>query len=363
MTLNLSDHVSGGEIVNTRKNSVHGYLALRAGDRPIVLQLTGNCSDVLAGLHIRFEANPQPSTDSVPMTEDQFDELHLAWMQIGVPGKMTVTNAISWLYLEWYGQNGHTVVDLKDAVISVVSDEEIEADLIEDSLDFDSDLDAVDSGDDLEDELLGDDQEDDLDDESGTQIASFERTDDPDAEPWNRSSMDDADDDDEDPFGLFPPDLEASLGSSSPPWSSEPDEGTLAQWKEWDEVFDGTKDVPLSSLFDPPIQLPPASSLDDEQVAALFNTILKQLALHNVAFHMCEHFTPRKGYTLLVEEILREYGTHPELPRIGYTMNFDTAESCDECTAEFERRHAERKNEENTGETGFDPLNDEEMPF
>ncbi len=354
MTLNLSDHIRSGEIVNTRKNSVHGYLTLRDFDRPIVLQLTGNCSEDLAGLHIRFEAYSLPPADSPPLTEDQANELRLAWMQIGVPGKMTANHLASGLYLEWYGQNGHTVVEVQDAVIVYVEDgDEVD----EDDLPTEDELDEVDADGELE------NLRDELEQfEPGSPSVSFEPTDDADVEPWNRGPTDDVDEED-DPFGLFPPDLDASLGAASPPWSAEPDEATLAVWKEWDEVFDGNKDVPLSSLFDPPIQLPPESLLDDEQVARLFNTILMQLALHNVAFHMCEHFTPRSGYTLLVNEILPEHGTHPELPRIGYTMNFDSSEFCEECKAEFDSHYGKQGDDRTPDATDFDPLNDGDVPF
>ena len=364
MTLNLSEHVQSGEIINTRKNSVHGYLTLREFDRPLVLQLTGNCSADLAGLHIRFEAYSMPPADSPPLTEDQANELRLAWMQVGVPGKMTANHLASGLYLEWYGQNGHTIVEVKDAIIVHVEDgDEVD----EDDLPTEDELDEVDADGELENlrehlrdlENLRDDDEP---FEPGSQGVSFEPTDDADVEPWYRGPIDDGDDED-DPFGLFPPDLDASLGAASLPWNVELDEATLAQWKEWDEVFDGDKDVPLSSLFDPPIQLPPESALDDEQVARLFNTILMQLALHNVAFHMCEHFTPRTGYSLLVDQILREHGTHPELPRIGYTMNFDSSEYCAECAAEFKHHYGEQTDGLSPDSTDFDPLNDGDVPF
>ena len=352
MTLHLSEYVSGGEIVNTHKNSVHGYLALRGCDRPIVLQLTGNCGPDLAGRHLRFEVCSNLDVDDAPVTEDQINELRLGWIQIGVPGEMTAHKPAC-LYLEWYGQNGHTVINLTDPIIEFVEDDpDIQvrpaARQRHDDPATDEDGSAVEDTETLEWE---------------GPVTSFEKTDEPEAESRNHDTETEGDDDADDPFGLFPPDLEASLGDSSHAgWSAEPDEATLAQWQEWDEVFDGTKDVPLSSLFDPPIQLPPSGALDDEQVFKLFNTILAQLARHNVAFHMCEHFTPRQGYQLLVDEILREYGTHPELPRIGYTMNFDTSEYCEQCDAEFEQRYADRKTDRKADDPG-DDFPDGEVPF
>ncbi len=49
MSLRLSDLVVCGELCNTRKNCVHGYLRLRGFERPLALELTGNCAADLAG--------------------------------------------------------------------------------------------------------------------------------------------------------------------------------------------------------------------------------------------------------------------------------------------------------------------------
>jgi hypothetical protein len=313
MTLFLSEYISGGEIINTRKNSVHGYLAVHGSDRPVVLQLTGNCRGALEGRHLQFEMLATTEQDA----SEELEELRFAWMQIGVTGEMSLDPEHSKVFLEWFGQHGRTIVELEGLKVEFIEEEEDDA---SDSLSEEDDADIDD-----DDDVPG----------AGSTSASFEPTDGSESLPWDEAT--DEAPEPEDPFGLFPSDLGASLNASVPSFASDPDEATLAQWKEWDEVFDGTKDVPLSSLFDPPIRLPPAETLDDPQVESLFQTILAQLARHNVAFHMCEHYTPRMGYVLLVEEILKDYGAHPELPRIGYTMNFDTSEHCEECAAKFDR--------------------------
>lgn len=353
MTLHLSDYVSGGEIINTSRNSVHGFIGLRGCDRPIVLQLTGNCGLNLSGLHFRFESPGQADPDAESATETLLKQHRMAWIQIGVPGDMRFDHELNRLLLEWHGQNGHTVIEIVDPAIEFVSEELADADSPQ--------------ADDLLDEEL---DEDPPRPREGSQIASFERTEDPESESWGDEDGSEALAADDDPFGLFPDDLSSSLGeSASSQWKPEPDEETLALWKEWDEVFDGTKDVPLSSLFDPPLQLPPPEALRDNEVAHLFNQILIQLARHNVAFHMCEHYTPRMGYELLRNTILREFGTHPELPRIGYTMNFDSSEFCAECDAEFERRYAQRHPEAQVQDFDIDtdsdvePPDDDDIPF
>ena len=325
MSLDLSKYVSGGEIINSRRNSVHGFVMLRGCERPIVLQLTGNLSSNLAGQHLCFEAREAEGLPDHPVTEQQINDLQVDWIQIGVPGDIRLLPEVGGLHLEWFGQNGQTVVELSDLQVEFVIEED------DKSASKNSDRPAP--GD------LGEDNGENNERPADRGLGvSFEPIDDVEGENWSADG-DVASEEEEDPFGLFPSELTDSLRAETPAWSAEPDEATLAQWKEWDEVFEGTKDVPLSSLFDPPIQLPPVDSLQDSQASGLVNAILKQLALHNIAFHMCEHFTPRMAYDLLVNEILRDYGTHPELRRIGYTMNFDTSEFCDDCAAEFERDH------------------------
>ncbi len=387
MALRLAEYVLAGELFNMSRNSVHGYIWLRDCDRPIMFQLTGNCLPDLAGHHLRFEARPSPMIEQGTLSEEEIDERRIAWMQIGVPGEMTAAKQVrafdcsideflrrskldeqpptEWkrmLYLEWYGQNGRVVIELVDPLIEIDPDENgpttlgffaseqsggDETRLDEDGLDEDLDLEFSDDvpWPEVEANEFDDDSEDGA-------ILAFEPM---------------PDESDDDPYGLFPKDLEASLetSSSDQPWSDGPDPETLALWERLDALEDHSQDVPLCTLFDPPLKVPPPESLNEEQVALALNSILMELALHNVALHMCEHFTPRTAYELLVNDILRNEETHPELPRSDMTQNFDTSSYCAECDAEFERRYAERKsrNDSTNGDTpgDFDP--DSDVPF
>ena len=183
MALRLNDLVVCGELLNTRKNCVHGYLGLRGFERPLVFELAGNCAADLAGRHIRFEVRNQPDREERRPpergnesecgsemegegeggSECEFEsesksekarlaELNLtglAWMQIGPTGTMTAARKVrvadcppgelyarcklgepppmTWkqcLYLEWFSQNGRVVVELVDPVIEVVEPEQ-----------------------------------------------------------------------------------------------------------------------------------------------------------------------------------------------------------------------------------------------
>lgn len=108
-------------------------------------------------------------------------------------------------------------------------------------------------------------------------------------------------------------------------------------YDDWDEVVDGDKEVPLCGLFDPPLKLePPDQIASEEDAKSLLEALLDQLDVHNVAIHVCDHFSALDTYRWLVEEILPEATIHPELPRIGFIENFTNYETCQKCAAEFD---------------------------
>lgn len=350
MAWRLSDIVVCGEIYNTRKNSVHGVLGLRGCDRPVSLQLTGNCDPDLAGRGFRFEVRESPM-ETRSTSEAELDEQHFAWMQVGAPGTMTAARKArafdcsveefvrhselgeqpptEWkrcLYLEWYGQNGRMVLELVDPVIEFL-DEQPDAPPVDDE-----ETDVRFEADDSESHF------------SGPQITAIEIDEDGNEHVYDLSPDDDDGNpnEDDDPYGLFPAELESELGASSPAvdWRPEVDEETLKLWAQWDEIFDGTKDVPICTLFNPPLKLAPADQLNDEQVQVTLNVLLGRLALHGLALDMCEHATPRSAYRYLVEDILRNEFAHPNLAPTGFVRHYSMSDHCDECQAEFDRRYA-----------------------
>jgi hypothetical protein len=101
--------------------------------------------------------------------------------------------------------------------------------------------------------------------------------------------------------------------------------------KLMDDLLETGDDVPVASIFDDPIKLPAPDSLDDVQVEVVFKTLLAQLALCGIALDMCEHYTPRKAYKLLVERICREERAFPKLRNTQWVQHFMTHEYCTEC--------------------------------
>lgn len=352
MAWRLSDIVVCGEIYNTRKNSVHGVLGLRGCERPVSLQLTGNCNPDLAGRSFRFEVRESPMIETRSTSEAELDEQHFAWMQVGSPGTMTAARKVQafdcsveeflhrsqlgeqppvdWkrcLCLEWYSQNGRMVLELVNPIIEFLDSQ-------------------LDTGLSSENDDLGDDSFENDDSESsvsGPEITAIGIDDDGNAHVYDLSPEIEVDDrDNDDPYGLFPADLESEIGASSPvvDWRPEVDEETLKLWAQWDEIFDGTKDVPICTLFDPPLKLTPTDRLDDEQVRIALSVLLGRLALHGIALDMCEHATPRAAYQYLVEDILRREFAHPNLNATGFVRHYSTSDDCEECQAEFDRQYS-----------------------
>jgi hypothetical protein len=385
MTWRLENSLIRGELFNLRPNQVHGWLELQGAGTLIHLGLTGNMEGELFGKRVQFETElakeeEEPPRDP-PDANPDFEALEI--QQIGPTGTMQIIRAPAAngsqkeelrLSLQWFSQNGEMRIDLVNPKLEFVAEDE------ESKKRRDSAL--VDDQDDVESIFLKDDDDD---------FPEF---------------PDDADEDD--PYGLFPPQLEEHLEEEtmSPeiaaidesaladtpgdpaiplddilaesPFEDRPkrswdevipgiDEQTKRLYESWDEIFEGKKDVPLCTIFDPPLSIYPVDKLGDADVESAFKVILRRLAMHSVALDMCEHFTPRDAYRLLVEEILPKYPVYPGLPLTGYVQHYSTWEYCRKCDEEFEARwQAEEKEREERrarGETADDPPDDDEIPF
>jgi hypothetical protein len=211
-------------------------------------------------------------------------------------------------------------------------------------------------------------------DASGPFILGLRSDEDGDAEAFDPLAEDEEEDD---PYGLFPKDLDEQLSAGEPlsagddppeprpprEYSAEIDEETRQQWALWDEMLEGKHDVPIQTIFDPPLKIYPADKLDDQQVAEALRTVLARLAEYGIALDMCQHYSPRDAYRLLLQEILPKHGTYPQLRATGFVQHYMTSEYCEKCDAEFDAEWQAREQERlERGET-FDPPPDDELPF
>ena len=387
MAWQLEKSVVRGELFNLRPNHVHGWIELQGAPSLVHLGLTGNMEGELFGKRVQFETeladeddeeleDGEETAESRPAGPD-FEALEI--QQIGPTGTMKLVRTQDKgskeenirLVLQWYSQNGEMRIDLVNPRLEfVAADDEEEAS-------------SPSAGDDGESVFLQ---------ETEDEFPEF---------------PDDADADD--PYGLFPPQLgeqledeikspeiaaidEGALGDSALepgagiddplgefPLEERPkrswdevipgiDEQTKRLYESWDEIFEGKKDVPLCTIFDPPLTIYPVDKLSDAEVELAFKVILRRLAMHSVALDMCEHFTPRDAYRLLVEEILPKCPVYPGLPLTGYVQHYSTWEFCRKCEEEFEAKwqaeEKERQERRARGEEEDGPqAGDDEIPF
>ena len=363
MDLRLGDYVVAGELINRRPNCTHGWLALRGEETPMIFQLTGNCCEGLRGQHIRFSLpDDRPAPSAPPL-----DTKRLAWQQVGPTGEIAVRRATGSnagrpsLYMEWFSQNGRVVLELADPEIEWVA---------EDDDDRRAARRRAEAG------AADDDADIFMPDRDETAEAEFN--------PFEVPPPD-ADEDADDPYGLFPPGLDDELAGDAEEAGEgdkdAPDVGassagkrswvevipgidpeTKRMYEQWDEVTEGSQDVPFTEVFDPPVKVYTAEQLEGLEEAAAeaaLKVLLTRLALLGVAVAMCEHFSTKLTYRMIAEEILPRYGVHPRLPQIGWVQHYDTSEFCRKCQEEFDRQYEEeqRQREELGGKEvgGDDP--------
>lgn len=306
MALLLSDIVVCGQISNRQKNSVRGWIKLRGFEHRLWISLTGNFAEDLIGKCFFFEA-----ADSSPINSSPNATLaQLAPRQVGPAGTMTaigqvqvagcsveelieyqtvgMTPPLQWkssLFLEWFSQNGRVIVELLDARITFVDD-----------------------------------------------VMEDPELDTPDDYLWDEPDIWDDEPDDEDPYGLFPVDLEEQI-AAQPAASGEFDAPDVSALNSI-QLFSGDE-VPLHALFDPPIRLFLPDQLTDRQIDESLQVLLARLARHGVALDMCEHFTARNAYRLLLEQILPSESIPAGLAESGFVQQYTTHEFCPICLLQF----------------------------
>jgi hypothetical protein len=294
MTIRLDELVVCGEIDNTRPYNVCGWLKLRGYRAPLTLHLTGDCGPSLKGQRIRFE-HPVPADD-----RDDDELLDVAWQQIGPTGAMCVSPTLPGearrLSLEWFSQNGRVTLDMTDPIVETIPDE--------------------------------DDADQDFDDEDD-ELAAL-------------AGGDEDDEDDDDPYGLFPQGLMEHFDVQADELDREvlPEGALVRDMSDVDlmeDLIENGEGVPVGNIFDPPIQLPRPDGLSDQVVEAALKRLLASLARHGISLEICEHFTPRASYQLLLDAICPFELTHPDLDATRLVHRFMTADFCETCEAEFER--------------------------
>ncbi len=409
MSLRLGDLVLGGEIFNTQKHSVHGYLQLRGRDHPMMIQLVGNCAADLAGWHIRFEApNAQdrpeddtPGHNSPDESQSSLDLSSIAWQQIGPTGTMTAARKVrvtdcspeelhircqldepppmQWkrcLYLEWFSQNGRVVVELVDPIIEFVEFSPLEG------IETDDPTGKAESDGARPDGARPDEPIDQQNPaaETGLGITSIRVDDDGDVEIHEEyNSADDCDGqgpvadeepDCEDPYKLIPDSLlqqfeidaertdrafsdslpETAFCDESAEYGDEDTARMMRETELMDDLIENSPGVPLAEIFDGPLKLPrPEQIHDDGEAEEPLKMLLGQLALFGISLDLCEHFSLCDAYRLILEEICPQERAYPEMRNTQWVQFYSTSDFCPQCEAESLREYEEyeRQRKEN----------------
>ncbi|MCX7013526.1 MAG: hypothetical protein NTW86_13385 [Candidatus Sumerlaeota bacterium] len=395
MSFRFSEWVAAGELFNTKRFSTHGYLVLRDSDRPMLFELTGNCAPDLAGWHIRFETRPDPMQPAPPVQKGRKKKpavppelKSLAWHQIGPTGLITAARMVKWapcsatelyhrakagempplewkrcLTIEWFSQNGRICLEFVDPILEFVEFHRIEG--------VSADHPIEPKPPEFKDEDAG----------LGVTLIQLDDEGRADIHQEILSSLDEAGEfmarTQDDPYDLVPDDLQRQLdaqaaqtdraihpstGSGQESGShgeDEDDPSTNAGQEDNDAVrsaelmdalLDSDRDQPLLLLFQKPSTLPRPDDLTEKQAEETIQVLLGQMAMFGVAFHICEHFTAREAYRLLVEKVLQEERFYPELRGSGWVTGFMTSEWCPHCEEEnqraFEDYERKRKAEE-----------------
>ena len=353
MSLRIGDDILAGELRNTRRNGVFGWIEF-APDFGVRIELTGNLGGDLEGKHIRF-TTPRSSTNPPDLDELPEHINSLADRQIGVTGEILLRKTKvptlpiddfldlssdqqqahlvekECLHIEWYSQNGR-----------------ITAEVLEPNIEF------IDPSSGADDEQV---QIEPLTDGEGMNVGFTEIRLDEESKPLG-FEQDDASEDGgveevDDPYGLFGEDIEKRLAQSlgedvgaessensneSRSWEDmDLDPETRAMYEQMDEIFEGKRDQPISYLFETPLKLPKPDRVDtDEEAEPLVRSILAQLALLSVALDVCEHFSAVDTYRLLMNEILPTAKVHPNLAASEMVQHYSTSDFCSSCESEFD---------------------------
>lgn len=381
MAMRIQPSVISGHLSNRTKNSISGQIlvwrnssktgGIEIAPASINIALTGNFPDHLQGRSFEFDVlENREEVNAGPIPEAlQSQQVGVigdcSFRQVRVPlipiadfyeavqrGEQPPEEVRVCLFLEWFSQNDRVVLDIIDPLIQFTDDAPPPTPT-----------------------ALSDRDESQTDNNYGLSFAESTGGENDPTESFDPS--DDEEDEADDPYNLFPTNLEDTIQKSA--WqdvgdprigldddedagdASEPkgDEGdallseygnnifnsggpppltpeNVSLFQRMDEIADGSEDVPMKDLIDWPSSFPTPKELANEQQAwQALNQLLSAMALYGVGFSMCEHLTAQQAYRMLAEELEEDFEIYPEMVESGYVEHFDTWHSCPECQAEF----------------------------
>ena len=313
MALRLSDYVTSGFVLNKGEYSTWGRLALRGYPHIVSFELTGYPSADLMGKHMEFDV---PENDREPTEEDFAALASLKDRHVGPTGRMSAQHraddpdAEPCLYLEWWSQNGHVVIELPLSKVRFLSEAEI-----------------------AERERMAQEEMEQWSRESEAQRGAAD-----DGAPGDSLS----DDDEEEGFNLLPDDFDDEMERKARSLDSEaipPDAETrdfVREMELLDDLIDGKREeTPVRGFLDG-LEIPPPPSLkSDAEAEQYLKPLLARLAFFGTTMDTCEHCTPKNAYRIMVDLLLPKLGVYEPLIGSGYVHHICAYDVCEECLAKM----------------------------
>lgn len=363
MAYRLGEYVTYGELFTTTHYGVYGFVVLRTeaeeagGDHTFVrLELTGDPDPDLQNKHICFE----PAEGSEIKYFDKSEHKSFQLQQYGATGTMTAQGWVrtlpcsveeymtrsrlgeppptEWknrLYLEWYGPNGRTVIELPGAFVEVCTRERDEQDERDEG-----EWEPLPNLAPKPAEYRHGAAEN---DETGIEITEINRN--GEIRTYTSADFPGEIDDFQRSLDAHTASVERAIGSGyDDDWEGrgddEEEEDPLAETRLMDECLECGEETPLIRLLGGIDTLPHPDSLDDVAAETELKVLLGRMAMLGVALNVCDHCTPREAYRLLLERILPDSGVFEDLIGTHWVQHLMTHEYCDQCEAEHEAEEA-----------------------
>ena len=132
--------------------------------------------------------------------------------------------------------------------------------------------------------------------------------------------------------------------------------------KRMDYCLEQGEKKPFETFLGDFSKLPNPDDLDDEAVEVELKLLLGRLVMFGVVLDVCDHFTPRDCYRLLLDDILKEEGAYEELVGTGWVQHYSTWESCKECEKEMDKEFDEMEKKVSEEGGGTNDVGDD-VPF
>ncbi len=277
--LELGKWIMGGEI-RTLPRGVEGGFYLKGCSDPVQFHLTGPVDPALADLNFVFEASARPQTgDPRPiLAPQQVGPLGALGLTVDedANGANTGTNQ-GRIFLEWYGRDGHLVIDLPEALL--------------DFSDFE-DRPTVKRPDALQGTI-------------GSHSCRFH-------DAFQQR------------VEAHRPNLQELEPGKTP--------SALQEIAARHELFESNQAaVSVAKRFDPPLRPPEAQALNDSELEFELAVVLAQLAQLQIQVEVCDHLDWRQVYGVLLEQTVPS-----EFPcdfKPFHTVeHFGTWDFCSECS-------------------------------